>query len=274
MIDETSGVAPEEGGESPEPQGEEQPNPWGAWEQAGVDPSLNPYEVRQYMDWVNDLQQPDTHERALEQAMQQWGHLGEGENLSDLIAIRDQLRYERENPFEQHQQFPYEADEQEYAPHDEEAMYQQQQEYQNYIDPNELRQVWQQDMQDQLQQEREQMAQDMEAERIVNDLHMQLDRLADKENLEDQDKQLVWNLAVQQITQQDLEPDDLPGIMDHTFNQLNDMYARKYAKAAGKAPKASTGGSAAAAPGQPKGGGLEAAMRRTADLMGLDPDDV
>ena len=70
-------------------------------------------------------------------------------------------------------------------------MYQQQQEYQNYIDPNELREVWQQDMQDQLAQEREQMAQDMEAERIVNDLHMQLDKLADKEGLEDQDKQLV-----------------------------------------------------------------------------------
>jgi len=264
----SGGVAPDEGGESGSTE-----NPWGSWEQAGVDPSLNPYEVRQYMDWVQDLTGAETHERALEQAMQQWGHLQEGESLADIMAIRDQLRSERENPFEQFSPSPEEF-------HPEQELYAeppQASAQDNYIDPNQLREVWQQDMASQLQQEREAMAQEMEAERIVNDLHGQLDKLADREGLEDQDKQLVWNLAVQQITAQDLEPGDLPGIMDNTWNQMNDLYARKYAKAAGQtksAPATTSSASAPAAPGQPEKGGLEAAMRRTAELMGMDPNDV
>lgn len=264
----SGGVAPE-GGESGSSE-----NPWGAWEQAGVDSSMNPYEVRQYVDWVQDLTGPETHERALEQAMHQWGHLDEGESLADLMAIRDHLRAEREDPFNQYaqqeEQDPrYEADD------DYQGRYEEQQAQSNFVDPNQLREVWQQDMAQYMNQQRQQMAEELEAERIVDDLNRQLDKLGESQGLEARDKELVWNIAVQQIQNQDLEPDDLAGIMDRTWSELNDLYARKFAEAAKKtssAPSTTHSPSGAPADSQPKQGGLEAAMKRMADSLGVDPE--
>ncbi len=243
---------------------------WEAWEKAGIDPGeLNPYEVRQYVDWVSELTAADSHEATLEQALRRWGHLGDDESLSDLMAIRDQIRSEREDPFSAYQQ-PYGEQEQEAGYYD----YDQPDSYgvaDNGIDPYQLRDIWRADMQEQLQNERQEMQQQIQTERLVADLQGQLDRVANGNDLQEQEKAFLWESAISRLQNQQVELQDIPQLMEQTWGQIESLYQNRMARAAthnNSGP--STSAPPAGVPGDvAPGRGIQSAIARTAERLGI-----
>lgn len=265
MSEELSGDAPEIGGE--EVSGE--PSAWEAWEKAGIDPSgMNPYEVRQYVDWVSELTNPDSHEAALEQALRRWGHLGDDESLQELINYRDEIRSQRDDPFArllggEEQQPGYEDYEQQ--------QYQQQYQEQNLIDPYELRDIWRQDMQQQLAQEREQMQQQLQTERLVQDLENQLDQVASSQELDENERAFLWEAATTKLVNRQVDLDAVPSLMQDTWNQIDSLYQKRVARSAQSAQAGpTTTASPGATPGDvPPGRGIQSALARTAERLGI-----
>jgi hypothetical protein len=241
-------------------------NAWQAWEQAGIDPgAYNPYEVRQYTDWVGELTNAETHESALESAMRQWGHLGDDESLQDLIQYRDQLRQQRNDPFAQYQQEGYD----EYDPY--EYQHQQGIPEHNLIDPNELREVWRQDMQAQLAQEREQMNQQMQTERLVQDLQGQLESVSSSQGLDEDEKAFLWEAATTRLVNQQVDLQDVPRLMENTWSQIDSLYQKRVARSArSQSGQPRTSVPAAGTPSDsPSGRGLSQALAKTAEALGI-----
>lgn len=239
---------------------------WEAWEKAGIDPSeMNPYEVRQYVDWVSELTAADSHEATLEQALRRWGHLGDDESLSDIMAIRDQIRSEREDPFASYQQ-EYEDPEQDQYYDD---SYGQQPE--PGLDPYQLRDIWRADMQEQLSHERQEMQQQIQTERLVADLQGQLDRVASGNDLQEQEKAFLWESAISRLQNQQVELQDIPQLMEQTWDQIESIYQNRMARAA---TVTNSGPSTSAPPsGVPgdvaPGRGIQSAIARTAERLGI-----
>lgn len=267
MSDELSGVAPE-GGEEAIPGPEPTTSQWEAWEKAGIDPSqMNPYEVRQYVDWVGELTSNDTHEQALENALRQWGHLGEEESLQDLLSLRDQMRQQQEDPFGRLVGGEDEGGEYEGF---EEPGYQEQ----NLIDPYELREVWQRDMQQQLAQERQAMQEQIQTERLVQDLQGQLEHVASDQGLDEDEKAFLWEAATQKLINRQVDVSDVPNLMDQTWKQIDALYQKRVArvaKASDGQPRTSV--PPAGVPGDGPGGrGLSQALAKTAEALGIQPE--
>lgn len=239
---------------------------WEAWEKAGIDPSeLNPYEVRQYVDWVSELTSADSHEATLEQALRRWGHLSDDESLSDLMAIRDQLRAEQEDPFAGY------VDQQQYANTDE-----QYEDYNNYgadngLDPYQLRDVWRADMQQELAREREQLQQQIQTERLVSDLQGQLDRVSNDQGLEEPERAFLWESAIARLQNQQVDLDEVPYLMESTWEQIDSLYQKRMARAAASTNSGpSTSAPPSGVPGDaPSGRGIQSALARTAERLGI-----
>lgn len=263
MSDELSGVAPE-GGEEAIPAPAPTASQWEAWEKAGIDPSqMNPYEVRQYVDWVGELTSNETHEQALENALRQWGHLGEDESLQDLMNLRDQIRQQQEDPFAN-----FSGDEEDFEFED--PGYQEQ----NLIDPYELREVWQRDMQNQLAQERQAMQEQLQTERLVQDLQSQLEQVASGQGLDEDEKAFLWEAATTKLVNRQVDLGDVPSLMNDTWKQIDSLYQKRVARSAKTSdgqPRTSVppGGSPADVPG---GRGLQQALAKTAEALGIQPD--
>lgn len=259
--DELPGDAPDLGGE-----GVPDLSAWQAWEQAGIDPSaMNPYEVRQYTDWVGELTNPETHETALESALRQWGHLGDDESLQDLIAYRDSIRQEQQDPFsrligDEEPEFPSPEQQNPYE--------------QNLIDPYELREVWQRDMQQVMEQERQQMQQQMQTERLVQDLQGQLEKVSADQGLDEDEKAFLWEAATTKLVNQQVDLQDVPQLMSQTWNQIDSLYQKRVARSAksvNDGPRTSV--PAAGAPADaPQGRGIQSALARTAERLGIQPE--
>ena len=267
MSEELAGDAPELQGE-----GVSEPNgpSWDAWEKAGINPSeMNPYEVRQYVDWVGELTSADSHEATLEQALRRWGHLNDDESFQDLIALRDQLRSEREDPFAVMNQPPDYDDYGDYA--NTQESYDEPYGQQPALDPYALREIWKQDMQQELQREREELQQQLQTERLVNDLQGQLENVASSQNLDEAEKEFLWETAMTRLTNQQVDLQDVPSLMESTWNAIDDMYQKRVARAAGRTNSApSTTGSASATPSDVQQvAGIKSAIARTAERLGI-----
>lgn len=238
---------------------------WEAWEKAGIDPGeLNPYEVRQYVDWVSELTAADSHEATLEQALRRWGHLGDDESLSDLMAIRDQIRAEREDPFAGY------VDQQYYEP------YGQSEDYGAYgqdsgIDPYQLRDVWRADMQQEMAREREALQQQIQTERLVSDLQSQLDRVSNENGLDEPEKAFLWESAIARLQNQQVDLDEVPHVMQSTWDQIDTLYQKRMARAATSSNAGpATSSPPAGVPGDaPAGRGIQSALARTAERLGI-----
>lgn len=244
-------------------------NAWQAWEQAGIDPgSYNPYEVRQYNEWIGELTNAETHESALESAMRQWGHLGDDESLQDLIQYRDQLRQQREDPFSRMQE-QYQQDD-EYDPHYEQQGFPEH----NLIDPNELREVWRQDMQAQLAQEREQMNQQIQTDRLVQDLQGQLSSVSSSQNLDEDEKAFLWEAATTRLVNNEVELSDIPSLMQNTWDRIDSLYQKRTARSAkSQSSQPRTSVPAAGTPSDSPGGrGIQQALAKTAEALGIPQD--
>ena len=239
---------------------------WEAWEKAGIDPNeLNPYEVRQYVDWVSELTAADSHEATLEQALRRWGHLGDDESLSELMSLRDQIRAERDDPFAGYVDQQYYEDDSQYE------------DYTNYgadsggVDPYQLRDVWRADMQQELAREREQMQQQLQTERLVSDLQGQLDRVSNDNGLEESEKAFLWESAISRLQNQQVALDEIPQLMNSTWNQIESMYQKRMARAATSTNSGPmTSAPPSGVPGDaPPGRGIQSALARTAERLGI-----
>lgn len=268
MSEELTGDAPEVQGEGvSEPAGPS----WDAWEKAGIDPSeMNPYEVRQYVDWVGELTAADSHEATLESALRRWGHLGDDESFQDLLALRDQLRAERDDPFAAAMAGD-DDDDYDFYDDDDEGMYEQPMGQNPAVDPYTLREVWRQDMQQELQREREELQQQLQTERLVNDLQGQLENVANAQGLDESERQFLWETAMTRLTNEQVDLQDVPRLMENTWNAIDDMYQKRVARAAGKTNRApSTTGSASAVPSDvQQAAGIKSAIARTAERLGI-----
>ena len=270
MSEELSGVAPDDGGE-----GVSGASQWEAWEKAGIDPSqMNPYEVRQYVDWVSELTSADSHEATLEQALRQWGHLGDDESLQEIMQIRDSLRQERDDPFAAYAQQPQD-------PYAYGNPYEQQDPYgaqygqpDSGVDPYQLRDIWRADMQEELQRERQEMQQQIQTERLVSDLQGQLDHVANDNGLEEGEKAFLWEAAISRLQNNQVELQDVPSLMTDTWSQIDSLYQKRMARAATSTNAGpSTSAPPAGIPGDVQGGrGIQSAVARTAERLGIPQD--
>lgn len=265
MSEELSGVVPDSGDE-----GVSGASQWDAWEKAGIDPSeMNPYEVRQYVDWVSELTAADSHEATLEQALRQWGHLGDNESLQEIMQIRDSLRQERDDPFVGYSQEPEYGEQydqqydQQFAPQQDPS-----------IDPYQLRDIWRADMQEEFQRERQEMQQQIQTERLVSDLQGQLDNVANSNGLEEGEKAFLWEAAVSRLQNNQVELEDVPSLMTDTWNQIDSLYQKRMARAATSTNSGpSTSSPPSGVPGAIQGNrGIASAVARTAERLGIPQD--
>ena len=193
-----AGAAPE-GTPAPEPA----TNPFESWGQVFTDPaSVNPYELHQHAQWVQDLRGDGTHEPTLERAMRDWGYLQEGESLADLQAALEGRRSASADPFAA----AMAAAGAEPDPGEEFQM-----------DPHTMRQIWQQDMASQ----REQMMADFETQQrnmqLGLEIQRQLDQVAAKESLSPDDQAHLQRQVQYMLDTGQVQPQGLATLAADTY---------------------------------------------------------
>lgn len=168
-------------GEEPIPESEASlsPSPWEPWQQAGWNPQeVNPYEARQAYEGWQALGNRDTRGYMLER-MLQGNELPEGMSWGEAQEIIQQAHQQRQDPFAQFAPEPA-YQEHAYAPEPDYAQ-------QPGIDPYQLRQAWQQDMNNTLSQFQEQMQQDNQQRQQVEEFGRGLDGLRQQHGLSESD---------------------------------------------------------------------------------------
>ena len=218
-------------------------NPWESWGQVFQDPTaVNPHEVHQHYQWVQDLRSDDLHQPTLERALRDWGYLQEGESLTDVQKILEERRAAQQDPFAAMAGAPG-GDEGE-PQYDDEGM---------LLDPHSLRQVWQQD----IQREREQLMQEFQNQqasaRLELELERQLDSVVKDKGLDPDDRQYVWDQVQYRIQTGQVRPDQLNSLVSDTYGQLEARYNRWMAS------RLEGGASTEPAPPPPGSGGAGAA---------------
>jgi hypothetical protein len=200
----TPQIAPEEGAASPSA-----PDPWQSWQQAGFAPDQNPHEIRQSLDWVQAITDESRHELELERSLREWGHLPEGVSLQEVKAWAQSQAQQRQDPFGQQPppaQYPGAPQQNGYPTPGYEDPYAQP--TQQPIDPNQMRQVWQQDMREVMAQERAQFEQQLQASRLQDDLSRQFERVSTQHNLTEVDRARLqrdvdWRLRSGEVKSQE-----------------------------------------------------------------------
>lgn len=203
------------------PQAPPQSDPWAPWQQAGFAPDQNPYELRQHLDWVQAITDENRHEAELERSLREWNHLPEGVTFAEMKAAAQQLAASRQDPFAQQQPQYAPEPQNPYQPgYEDPNAYQQPQ---PGVDPNQLRQVWQQDMQQILAQERQQFEQQMAAQRIQDDLTRQMERVAGQNNLTDADRTWVGREMNRRLQTGEVQnPQQLATLVEDVWKELAD----------------------------------------------------
>lgn len=93
------GMVPEEA--PPAPVEQAAPSPWSTWEQAGVDPSLNPYDVRKGYDVYQALQDRSRQLPFVEEVLRRNGHLPEGIDLREGLELLREYAQQQSDPWAQ-----------------------------------------------------------------------------------------------------------------------------------------------------------------------------
>lgn len=85
----------------PAPEAPAAPSPWSTWEQAGVDPSLNPYDVRKGYDVYQALQDRSRQLPFVEEVLRRNGHLPEGLDLREGLELLREYAQQQSDPWAQ-----------------------------------------------------------------------------------------------------------------------------------------------------------------------------
>lgn len=165
------------------------PSPWQQWEQAGVDPTVNPYEARQALDAYQALRDRDRQVPYIESIMRANNLLPEGVSLQDAIAYANEQAQYQQDPWAQFSQPQQQQFDQGYDP----ALEQQYQ--QPPFDPSMLQQAVQAEVQRNLQ---AYQAQQEEAMR-VQQFETAATQVASTRGYGDQERHMVSAEAVRML---------------------------------------------------------------------------
>ena len=240
---------------TPEAQAEPQGNPWEPWQQVGFDPNeVNAYDVRQAYDGWQALGNRDTRGYMLER-MLEGNELPEGMSWQEAQEAIQQAHQSRQDPF------GYAAD-----PYQQQGQADQygytQQEYDQAaaqgVDPYQLRQVWQQDMRQELTQFQQQLEQQYQERQASEDFHRGMDSLRSSHNLSDSDMAFLAPRAAEYVQ---------PGVpmtqaIEQAFKDFDDWRRSAIASMAQQqqqAPQTFNPGGMPASPDQPPRSLAEAA---------------
>jgi hypothetical protein len=261
--------------QTPEPQAPEAPpapDPWAPWQQAGFAPDQNPYELRQHLDWVSAITDENRHEQELERSLQEWGHLPQGVTLREMKEWAAQQAAARQDPFgaPQQPQYPGAPQQNGYPTPGYEDPYAQPQP--QPVDPNQLRQVWQQDMQQIMQQERAQFEQQMNMQRLQDDLGRQMERVSSQNNLTSVDRTWVEREVDRRLRSGEVnQPQQFATLVDDVWKELSEYRQAAVAgviQAQQGAPRTMTP-TGATPGGLPPAAGIKGALERTAATLGV-----
>jgi hypothetical protein len=242
-VQEQASDAPSQGGD-----------PWSRYAEAGFSPDDNPYELRQRLAFLEDLTSPERHELALEDALRSWGYLGQGESLDDLRNALSLLRAEND--------VLYDGD------------------GDGYVDTDQLRQAWQQDAYDLIQQARNDMRTELQAEQLAQDFMRQRKELQKSKGLSDSEIQLAWDRAMWRLQTGNVEPERLETLLADSWNEFETLAQARLAKAAAEQDAAPATSAPVSAPPGGSGGsgvaprGVRGALLRTAAALGIDPNEI
>lgn len=169
--------------EDPVPEGDAtvSPSPWEPWQQAGWNPAeVNPYEARQAYEGWQALGNRDTRGYMLER-MLQGNELPEGMSWPEAQEIIQQAHQQRQDPFAQYAPEPAYGQEQQYGQEPDYGV------QQPGVDPYQLRQAWQADMQTQISQFQEQMQRETSERQQVEEFGRGLDGIRSQHGLSESD---------------------------------------------------------------------------------------
>jgi hypothetical protein len=237
-------TTPPEGGEPAAPAAPES-NPWESWGQVFQDPAaVNPHEVHQHYQWVQDLRSDDLHQPTLERALRDWGYIQDGESLTDIQKMLEERRSAQTDPFAN-----YAGEQEPPGPYGGEGELQ--------LDPHSLREVWISDQQKMREEMRQEFENQQASARLELELERQLDRVAGEKKLEPDDRADLWSQVQYRLQTGQVRPDQLTGLVADTYAQAEARFNRwMNARLAGETsteqppPPPGSGGSGAAPTGR------------------------
>jgi hypothetical protein len=193
-------------------------NPWEPWGQVFQDPAaVNPHEVHQHYQWVQDLRSDDLHQPTLERALRDWGYIQEGESLTDIQKMLEERRNTAADPFAAMRGQgdpgaggpPADFD-------DGELM----------MDPHSLREVWQADQQRMRDEMRQEFENQQASARLELELERQLDRVVGEKKLEPDDRADLWSQVQYRLQTGQVRPDQLSNLVSDTYAQAEARFNR------------------------------------------------
>lgn len=182
-----------------ESQAEPQNNAWEPWQQAGWQPEeVNPYEVRQAYDGWQALGNRDTRGYMLER-MLQGNELPEGMSWQEAQEAIQGAWQQRQDPFgAMQQQDPFGG----YDPYGQQGM-PSQQDYADAasqgIDAYQLREIWKQDMQQELQGFQQQLMAQQQEQQQVEEFTRGMDYLRNQNGLSESDLSFIAPRAAEYV---------------------------------------------------------------------------
>ena len=105
----------------------------------------------------------------------------------------------------------------------------------------------------------------------MSDPQGQLDRVSNDQGLEESEKAFLWESAIARLQNQQVDLEDVPQLMESTWDQIDSLYQKRMARAATSTNAGpSTSAPPAGVPGDaPAGRGIQSALARTAERLGI-----
>jgi hypothetical protein len=228
-------------------QPQEAPNPWAPWQEVGFDPEqYDPEDVRNAYEGWNALADRDQRPYLVER-MLQGNEIPEGMSLNEMMEAANLYWQAKNDPFGVEDEEPYysEPDGSQYGPVDSPV------EYGNpTLDPNYLRNVWQEDIQSIVDSRLQQMEQQYQERQQFEEFRSEMDRLRADHNLSDTDLQFLAPRAVEYVQPGRPIAEAISQAWSD-FDEWRRNSLANYAQQQGRAPRTSPPGGLSASPEQP-----------------------
>jgi len=231
--------------EQQEPQ--EAHNPWEPWQEVGFDPEqFDPEDVRNAYEGWNALGDRDQRPYLVER-MLQGNEIPEGMSLNEMMEAANLYWQAKNDPFGSDDDEVYysEPDGSQYGPVDPSVDY-----GSPALDPNYLRNVWQEDIQSIVDTRLEQMEQQYHERQQFDEFRSEMDRLRADHNLSDTDLQFLAPRAVEYV-QPGRPMAEAIGQAWSDFDEWRRHSLANYAQQQGRAPRTSPPSGLSASPEQP-----------------------
>lgn len=258
---------------TPESGGGEAPDPFAPLRDAGFDPdNTNWAEVAAKASYVDALTDPNRHMDTLENSLREWGHLDEGQSLSDFFADDEP----EPTPMSPQQQpggiigYDVDGDPIYSAP----PQQFQQPPAQPQFDP----QAMEQRIMDMVKEANANTQREVMATQMARDLEVQMESAKSQYNLNDEESAFLWSNVRDRIANMNIvDPSQMRGIVDQSWKQIDALANARLARIAqeaGQRPQTTdmTGPAPTGDAGVPGGSTWSEMMGETARRLGMQPE--